>query len=196
MRLLTSLIVIGFGLNTFAQTTTQGNWIHTEAKYSDDIGNAMSITNSFPKGGGTYSDAAGNTYNYVNFWYRLTNMSEVPMEFKLEFPDKPLTFFPSPNSHIRIYLPSETMTSEKITMFDYGLSNLKGYLDAKFDEPSQLEKTIKPKEEFMFYVSILIYQAQGSARASLVLKENNLFYHIRMDPNSDVIPCGQITFKK
>jgi len=87
------------------------------------------------------------------------------------------------------------MSSEKIDQFDHGLSNLKGFLDAGFYEPSLLEKTINPKEEYLFYISVLIYQARGIARSALVMKGQDVFYQISIDQNSVSIPCGQITFK-
>lgn len=195
MKLLTTCILIAISLNTLAQTTPKRNWIHTEATYYDVVGNALNVTNSLPKGGATYTDTAGNTYSYVVFWYRLTNASEVPLELMIKFPTEPFTIFPSPDSHIKIFLPKETMTSEKIEMFDYGLSNLKDLLDAEFSKPSMLEKTINPKEEYLFYISVLMYQAQGPARAALVMKGHDLTYQISMGQNSDLIPCGQLTFK-
>ncbi len=195
MRLLTTIILISICLTAFGQTTTARNWIDTEVTYSDSIGNALSITNSLPKGGATYTDPARNTYSYVVFWYRVTNESEVPLELELKFPAKPFEIFPSDDSHIRIFSPPETMTSEKIALHDYGLSDLKGFLDAEFNEPSMLEKTINPKEEYFFYTSILIHQARGTARTSLVMKGQDLFYQIKIGSDSALIPCGWITFK-
>ena len=195
MKLFSTIILFTISINTLAQTTPERKWIHTEATYSDSEGNTFSVTNSLPKGGGTYNNSEGKTYSYVNFWYRVTNTSEVPMELKIEFPNKQFVFFPSPNSHIRIFLPKETMTTEKIEMFDYGLSNLKDFLDTEFYEPSVLQKTINANEEYLFYVSVLIYQAQGSARAAFVMKGNDLFYQIKIDPNDNEIPCGKIAFK-
>ena len=195
MKLLTTILVAAIGLNTLAQTTTTRNWIHTQETYSDSIGNSINVTNSFPKGGATYTNIGGHTYSYVIFWHRITNTSKVPLDLVLEFPPKPFTIFPSPNSHIRLFLPNENMTTEKIELFDYGLSNLKGFLDTSFYEPKRLEKTLNPNEDYLFYVSVLIYHAQGSARASLVWQGSNMVYKIKINPDSAVIPCGQITFK-
>lgn len=195
MKLFTTIVFISTSLIALGQTPTTRNWIHTEETYADTIGKTILITNSLPKGGATYTTVIGHTYSYVIFWHRITNMSEVPMKLNMTFPAEPFNIFPTPDSHIRLFLPPETMTSEKIDLFDYGLSNLKGFLDTRFYEPSSFEKTINPKEEFLFYVSVLIYQAQGSARASLVMKDHDLLYQIKIDPDATVIPCGQITFK-
>lgn len=195
MRLLTNLLLVSISLNTLAQTTPARNWVHTEEEYSDSSGNTLMITNSLPKGGGTYTNSQGNTYSYVVFWYRVTNQSEVPMELELNFPATPFAFFPSPDSHIRLFFPPETLTPEKINEFDYGQSDLKGFLDAEFNEPAGLLKTINPKEEYLFYLSVLMYQVEGTARTALVMKGNNLFYQVSISPNATSIPCGQIVFK-
>jgi len=195
MKLLTTILFVAFGLKGLAQTTVTRNWIHTQETYYDPLGNSINVTNSLPKGGANYTTVVGQTYSYVIFWYGVTNISEVPMKLTMTFPLEPLSFFPSSDSHIRLFFPPETMTSEKIDLFDYGVTNLKGFLDTRFYEPSSLEKTINPKEEFLFYVAVLMYQAQGSARASLVMKDNELLYQINIGLETAIIPCGPITFK-
>ncbi|MBI2429560.1 MAG: hypothetical protein HYV29_12350 [Ignavibacteriales bacterium] len=87
------------------------------------------------------------------------------------------------------------MTLDKVPLGDYGLTNLQSFLDAGFNKPSMLQRTINSKEECLFYIAVLIYQARGTARAGLVLKEQDLFYRISIDPQSALIPCGQIVFK-
>ncbi len=103
--------------------------------------------------------------------------------------------FPSPSSYIKILLPADTMTLEKIPLGDYGLTNLKSLLDTGFNKPSVLERTLNPKEECLFYIPIFIHEARGTARAALVLKGQDLFYRISIDPQSALIPCGWIDFK-
>jgi hypothetical protein len=65
------------------------------------------------------------------------------------------------------------------------------------------QRTINPKEECLFYIGAVFYQARctawkdesrGGNRAELVLKGQDLFY--RMIPQIDSLPCGQIVFKK
>ena len=195
MRLFTTLICILSSLHLLAQNSTNRNWIHTEVEFVDSVGNKLIVTNSLPKGGGNYRDPTGNMYSYLIFWYRVTNNSEVPLELTLEFPAKPFEIFPSSDSHIRIFLPPENMSFEKIERHDYGVENLKGFLDAEFNKSSGLQRIIDPGEESLFYISILVHEAEGTARSSLVMKGEDLFYQISIDPDSDVIPCGQISFK-
>ena len=88
------------------------------------------------------------------------------------------------------------MTLEKIALGDYGLTNLKFFLDNGFNKPGTLERTLNPNEEYLFYVPIFIHQARGTARAALVLKGQDLFYRISINPQSALIPCGRIEFIK
>lgn len=186
--------VILLCLNAFTQTISERNWIDSEVTFSDIKGNAINVTNSLPKGGGTYTDSSGNTYSYVIFWYKVTNESEVPLSLEIDFPAKPHAIFKTPNSHIQIVLPTEPMTSEKISMIDYGLLNLKDFLDSEFGEPRSIVKKINPKEDDYFYITVLIHEARGSARSSIILKEGELFYQLSIGKNSVIIPCGKIRF--
>jgi len=114
----------------------------------------------------------------------------------VKFPVDSFSIFPSPGSYIKLLIPPDTMTLEKISLGDYGLSNLKFLLDTGFNKPAILERTLNPKEECLFYIPIFIHQARGTARAALVLKGQDLFYRISINPQSVLIPCGRIDFKK
>ena len=59
-----------------------------------------------------------------------------------------------------------------------------------------LKKTIKPNEEHIFYVAALSYQASGTPRAALILKEQDLYYRMSIAPYGyGTIPFGEIVFK-
>ncbi len=172
----------------------KSNFLHTEATYLVS-GKEVQIQNSLPKGGGRYTDRTGRTFSYVIFWNRIVNKSNIPLELKIQFPSDSLTFFPSAADYLKISLPLDTMTLEKDSMFDYGITNLKSSLDKNFFKPTKLVKTIKPKEESLFYIAMLFYFATGSARTELVLKEQKLFYNIKVGSEQVIIPCGQVLFK-
>jgi hypothetical protein len=193
MRPLTILTLLVICIAANCQLPAR-SWVDTEVKYTDSVGRVVMVHNSLPKGGGEYTDSAGKKYSYVIFWNRVMNESASPLELMIKFPAEPFTIFPSPDSHIKIFLPPDAMTADKIQLGDYGL-NLQSFLDVGFNKSSLLQKTINPKEECLFYVAVIIYHARGTARAGLVLKEQNLFYRISIDPQSALIPCGQIVFK-
>ena len=200
MRLLTIFILLPICLTAIGQTSPARNWVDTEAKYTDTAGKIVTVHNSLPKGVTRYTDATGKTYNCLMFWTRVINESATPLQLSITFPADPFTIFPSPDEHIRIFLPPDTMTVDKIPLYNYGLTNLQSSLDAGFDKPSMLQKTINSKEEYLFYIPVLIYgtRERSSARVALVLKGQDLFYRISMAPDVDsaLIPCGQLVFKK
>jgi hypothetical protein len=197
MRLLTICILLSFFSTAIGQTSPTRNWVDSEVKYTDADGKVITVHNSLPKGGGGYTDAAGNNYSYVIFWTRVVNESDSPAELAIKYPAKPLTIFPSPDSYLRIFLPTEKMTLDKVQLGDYGLTNLKSFLDAEFNKASALQRTINPKEEYLFYTAILFYQARGTTRTAFVMKGQDLFFRISVDPDVDsvLIPCGQLVFK-
>ena len=200
MRLLTIFILLTIYLTALGQTTSTKQWVDTEATYRDSSGNVVIVHNSFPKGPGRYTDSDGKDHGYLTFWTRVINESATPLQLSITFPTDPFTIFPSPDEHIRIFLPPDTMTVDKIPLYSYGLTNLQSSLDAGFDKPSMLQKTINPKEECLFYFAVFIYESQGrgSTRTAFVLKGQDLFFRISMAPDVDsaLIPCGQLVFKK
>jgi len=197
MRLLTTFILLTICLTATGQTSPTRKWVDNEVKYTDSLGKVVIVHNSFPKGGGGYTDSAGKNYSYVVFWTRVINESASPVELAIKFPADPFTIFPSPDSHIKIFIPPDTMTLDKVPLYDYGLTNLQSFLDAGFNKPSMLQRTINPKEECLFYIPVLFYQARGTARAALVLKGEDVFFRISIAPDVDsaLIPCGQLVFK-
>jgi hypothetical protein len=200
MRLLTIFILLTICLTAIGQTSSTKKGVDTEATYTDSAGKVVIVHNSFPKGVGRYTDSAGKNYGYLVFWTRVINESATPLQLSITFPADPFTIFPSPDEHIRIFLPPDTMTVDKIPLYSYGLTNLQSSLDAGFDKPSMLEKTINSKEEYLFYIPVLIYESRerSSGRAALVLKGQDLFLKISMVPDVDsvLIPCGQLVFKQ
>ena len=197
MRLLMTSLLIASWLAAVGQPSSTRNWIDTEVTWTDSAGNAIRITNSLPKGGGRYTGAPGKTYSYVIFWTRIINESTNPAEIAINLPPVEWPIFPSPESHIRVFLPTETMTIEKIPQFDYGLTNLTSLLDSGFNRPSTLQRTINPKEDFLFYTAVLFHEARGSARAAFELKGKELLFRISVAPdvNSAKIYCGRLVFR-
>jgi hypothetical protein len=196
MRILTPFILLIICVSAIGQTIPTRKWVDTEVTYTDSAGRVITVHNSLPRGGGSYTDSSGKKYGYVVFWTRVINESNNPVELESKFHAEPFKIFPSPDSHIRIFLPPDTMTVGKIQLGDYGL-NLQAFLDKGFNEVSMLQRTISPKEEFLFYTAILFYQARGTTRTALVLKGQDVFFKISVNPDVDsvLIPCGQMVFK-
>ncbi|MFK7807605.1 MAG: hypothetical protein AB8F74_07405, partial [Saprospiraceae bacterium] len=105
-----------------------------------------------------------------------------------------------PNSldtYVKLFLPSDTMTLEKQSLFSYGITELES-----FDQSTSFNRKLKPKEDCLFYVVAVFYQTKAEAwnqerggnRAELVLNGQDLLY--RITPQIDSLPCGHIVFNK
>lgn len=152
-------------------------------------GEGIIIQNSFPKGN-RYKEELG----YVIFWTRVINETATPLELKINFPADSYAIPPTSYSYLKLFMLQDTMKLEKESLYDYGATGLKSFLDTGLDEPTMLQKTINPKEEYIFYIGALSHQAGGTVRAGLVLKEQNLFYKIGIAPHFDsrLYPCGHV----
>lgn len=141
-----------------------------------------------------YTDPNGKYFSYVVFWTRVVNETATPLVLKINFPaDFPFYFY------LKLFLPPSTMTRDKESMTNYGITGLKFFLDTNFNMSTTLQKTINSKEECFFYTVLLSSISGSSLRARFVLKEHDLFYNIKgitHELDSALIPCGQIVFKK
>jgi hypothetical protein len=157
-------------------------------------GKRLIVQNSLPKGGITYVDPKGNEYIYAVFWTRIINETDNFIEFKINFPLDSYEIPALPGKYYKTLIPSDTMTIQKIPLFNYGLTNLEPFLDKNIDRPSSLKRTIQPKESTGFYVvtfRLIGGDKYGVLRTELNLKGQNLFYKIR----DKEILCGSIEIK-
>lgn len=176
-------------------------YIYTDTTYASSTGKGITIQNSVPKGGNIepetpYTDSTGKKYFFAAFWTRIINQTNTALEFKVNFPGDSFPLSPPSDSYLKLFIPTDTMTIDKLRLYSYGLTGMKSFVDTNFNNATTLQKTIKPNEEYMFYIVTISYQAGGPARSAIVLKEKELFYRISMGPYGPLeIPCGKIAFK-
>ena len=176
-------------------------FIYTDTTYGSSSGKGVIIQNSYPKGGNVepetpYTDWTGKKYFFAAFWTRIINQTKTAIEFEVNFPADSFPLSPPSDSYLKLFIPTDTMTVDKLRLYNYGLTGMKSFLDTNFNNATILQITIKPNEEHIFYTVTISYQAGGPARSAIILKENELFYRISMGPHAPVkIPCGKITFK-
>lgn len=193
MRFIFSVTVFySFCTLATGQGISKTNW------YSETNTNGIVIQNSFPKGG-PYNGPTKKNFNYSHlvFFTRVVNETETPLELTINFSADSIPIPHSPDTFVKLFLPSDTMTHDKQSLFFYGVTELES-----FDKPTRFQKTINPNEECLFYVVAIFYQTKateqnhqrGGNRAELVLKGQDLFY--RMPPQIDSLPCGQIISKR
>jgi len=178
------------------QEYSANNHIHTETNYTDPTGRGVIIQNGFPRGGGRVSDDID--YGYAVFWSRVQNKTDSLIEIIINFPADSIIIFPSSNGHIKLLVPQDTMTMDKVSKFSYGLKNIKTIVENNFHQSSQIHRTIKPNEETIFYVVLLSHfdlSDQVIRRTGLFLEGQDLFYRLSIDASSSkIIPCGKIAF--
>jgi len=167
-------------------------YLDTQYEYSDSTGKEIRIQNSLPKGGLKYTASNGEEFVYAIFWTHITNETDNPLNLSIDFSAESLELPSQSDTYFNIFFPPDTMTPDKESMFNYGLKDLASFLDNRLHKPSALQKTIDSRSTHTFYVVTLFNQGlQGTVRAGLSLKGQNLFYKI----NDKEIHCGEINFK-
>jgi hypothetical protein len=189
MKISAFFILSLFYICTYGQVGPIRNWIDTEVKYSFANQKDVIFTHSLPKGGGQYN-LKGIKYNHVVFWTRINNQTSTPIKLQVTFPD--ITYLQSPDAHIKILLPKDTMSHKKEQLFNYGLTGLEFLLNDNTKQLKSLKKTIDPKKDYYFYIPVFMHEINGSARASIVLKGEKLFYKISIGKDTAFIPCGSL----
>ena len=165
--------------------------------YSETTSNGITIQNSFPKGGPYTGPTKNFNYSRLVFFTRVINKTATPLELSINFSADSIAIPGSPYTYVKLFLPTDTMTSDKRSLFNYGVTEL-----GSFDNPTRFQRTISPNEECLFYVVAIFYQTKATAqnqqrggnRAELVLKGQDLFY--RMPPQIDSLPCGHFITEK
>lgn len=187
-------------------TESHNKYIHTEYVYVN--GKLIVIQNGLPRGGSKYTAPNGEVYGYAVFWTRIINETDNPLELKIDFLDS--YEVPSePSNYFKMLVTPDTMTLDKVSLFNYGLTNLDSFLNKSIHMPSSLKRTINSKESSGFYVVKLSSESEGSVgggdilRTGLILKGQDLFYRVsvynRQAPPSIIIEkeihCGKINMK-
>jgi hypothetical protein len=159
--------------------------------YSDTTINGVRIENGLPKGGG-HTDSKGKRFGFALLWTRVTNESTTPLELKINFPADSFAL-PTPDSYLKLLL-----LPDSIYYSEYDSKDLNSFLDTGLNKPTMLQKTINPKEEYLFYIGFASYKFGGMVRTGLVLKGQELFYKMGIIPHFDslLFPCGHVVFKK
>ena len=176
------------------------HYIYTDTTYASSTGKGITIQNGVPKGGNIeprtpYIDSTGKQYFFAAFWTRIVNQTDTCLELKVNFPGDSFSLSPASDPYLKLFLPPDTMTIDKLPLYSYGLTGMKSYVDANFSNATGMSKIIKPNEEHMFYIVTVSFRAGGPARSALFLKQKELFYRISMGSYGPLeIPCGTITY--
>lgn len=170
--------------------------------YTDAMGKHVKIHNSLPKGGG-YIDANGMKNPYAVFYTQIANETINPFDLQIDFPVDSFEFPLSSENYMKIFIPSDTMTIDRVSSIDYGLP-IKSFLDTAINKSSSLKRTINPGESTAFYVVIRSNKGiDGTLRTGLSSKGQDLFYKITAHKSIPGLPlidekeisCGSINLR-
>ena len=136
--------------------------IYTKYEYTDSDGKSIIIQNSFPRGG-PYTGSPGKNANYsfLIFFTRIINETATPLELTINLPADSFATGEGGNVYLKLFLPPDTMAFDKESLYNYGITGLESFLD--FNKPTLFQRTINPKEECLFYIGAVFYQARGTA---------------------------------
>ena len=110
----------------------------------------------------------------------------------MKFPENSYGLPSSSGRVFKLFIPSDTLTSTRIPLFNYGL-DLEKFLDHNLHNKVDFKRTINPKDSSGFYVVTLFNKGvDGTLRTGLSVKEQRIFYRI----NDREIQCGNINLKK
>lgn len=175
-------------------------------EYADAMGKRVIINNSLPKGT-TYTAPNGKKYFKVIFWSRIVNEADNPIEMNISFPVELYEVPGLAGNYYKILVPPDTMTVDKEPLYDYGMTDLKSFLDSSINKPSSIKRTISPKDSIGFYVVLLSVTTEitpgSTMRTGLGIKGQNLVYKISRYASKQGHPllsekeinCGSINFK-
>ncbi len=182
-------------------------YVDSEFLYTDSSGIIVIIQNSLRKAGGSldatgkkgYTNSTGERFGYAIFWTRIVNETVTPLALSINLPADSFAISSSPGSYFKLFLPSDTMSIAKEILYSYGATGLKSFLDTHFYKPGLLQRTIKFKEDCLFYIAVIDqHPGEGVDRVELVLQGQSLFYSVSIvgQPDRVLVPCGQIALKK
>lgn len=204
MKFLITLLVGLFSLSQMAGQSTDVNmarYIYSDSTYTPFPEGEITIVNSFPKGGSLapdgsqYQDSQGRQYAFANFWTQVQNHTNKIMELHIDFRKTTFSIFKTPGSFLQLYIPDKLVDLDQLDRFNYGLEDIQNKLDANIHQPARQEYLLNPGEFLTFYVATISYNAAGTPRAQMILKESALFYEVNFAPHGGgLIPCGTINF--
>lgn len=175
--------------------TSLSSFVHGQGIYSETKSNGVVIQNSFPRGG-PYTGPVEKYASVSNliFYSRVINNREQSIEVTVNFMADPIAIPNLPDTFMKLFLPSGTMTLEKRSLFNYGVKDLES-----FDNATSFQRKLNSGEDCLFNLVAVFYKTKadernerGGNRAEFVLKGQDLFY--RMPPQVELLHCGRITF--
>lgn len=177
--------------NLFQKLESDIEWYST---YTNDT---LSVQTSYPKGGPYKGDFnSGFNPSYLVFVHRVKNYSNETIELNLSSNSSEISIPNSPNTFMKLLLPEEIMTEEKLHQKSYGLTKIESEVLV-----NTFRASVGARKSMLFYSVALFYQKQdgawtherGGNRAEVQIKGLDVFYS--MKPLIEAKLIGRIAFK-
>ena len=170
-------------------TVSIEDFIHTRYTYPRSNQGELTIENSLPRGGLTYTAPNGKEYVYALFWTRIINETEDTLRLSLHLP-MGVSNLPGPSLvGFRVLLPSESFDTKKVEQFNYGISDIDATLDRLIDQEPSMQRVIAPNMEISFFaVTLFDRRIEGLMRNGLHLDGDSLSYRV----NGTDLKCGTL----
>ena len=145
--------------------------------YADADGKRVIIYNSVPKGGG-FTDSTGRRLPYTVFYTQVINGTGEPINLNIDFPLDSQEVPASSGNFLKLMLPSDEMTLDKVPLYDYGL-DVQTIFNGKRPAAATLNRTIAPNDSMAFYVLTSSNRGvDGALRTGFSLKGQQLVYKV------------------
>lgn len=145
--------------------------------------------------GGNYVNPTGNSLGYRIFRVQIINDSIIPLNFDINFSKDSVALLPKSKGFVKVFLFPLSMTPDKQDEYDFGITGLNSFFDTELNKPTNMKISIPSKKDYVFYIGVLLYEANGVARAKFNANENKLQYTINITDSSTLsatINCGQL----
>ncbi len=192
MRFTLSLVLTLF-FCTLLDAQSIGSELYSKSETDDVI-----IENGYNRGG-PYTGPVKTHFNVSNLVYytRIINKKESPIELSINFTTDSFAIPNSPDTFVKIFLASDSMTLDKRHLFNYGVRDLES-----FDQPTELKRKLYTNQDCLFNVVAIFYQTKESAwsqerggnRSEFALKGKDIYFN--MPPQIDSLLVGHIVFDK
>ncbi|MEM6380757.1 MAG: hypothetical protein AAF705_21420 [Bacteroidota bacterium] len=178
--------------------------VHTTYSYLDENEKGIIILNGYPKGGGEiepggirgYNDHRGIHYGSAIYWSCFINQTDSPMELSATFPSDSFLVPNKTDAFYKLFLPSDTLEVERISLYNYGIEGLKTFLDENFDQGSSIQRNIAPGDSCYIYINSLMHMPNsrhGGIRSGFFLKGEELHYRFTINPEGKMeFACGSL----
>ena len=179
-------------------------WTYSTHRYALDSGDSLLIQNSLPRGDRYlrpgpepgFPEEETIQYGAGIYWSRLKNESGKKIQLDLHYPADSFAISTVPIGYLFGLILPDTMDLRAVQDYNYGMDDLKAYLDSTLHKPTSKHLTLQPWEERTLLTSLVMrVPGGGVVRTEMLLQGGDLFYRVNIGENDPLlIPCGRVHY--